>query len=134
MKQDVMNRIRPERCRQRLKLLSARPEILNQIQKQIHRAILARRSVLIHNRVNGYGSVNARHLMPRLIASKSLHDRNRAVLAIIRMPPPPEHAENLAGMKVINTASPGLFMVHGRLAKAQAVEFMAGNVAGNESG
>jgi hypothetical protein len=129
-----MRRIGPEIRRQSLKLLSAHSEILNQIQKQIYRPVLPGRPVLIDNRMHGHGDVNTRHFMPRLIASKGLHNRNRTMLTIIRMPPPPEHAEDLAGMKVVNTAPPGLFMVHGGLAKAQTVESVTGNVAGNEAG
>jgi hypothetical protein len=109
-------------------------QILNQIKKQIHRAVLACRPVLIHDRVDGDGSVNARQLMSILIASKGLNDRDGAVLTIIGIPAPPNHSENLAGTEVVYAASLPFVMVIGRRAEAQANEPRAWNISSDETG
>jgi hypothetical protein len=114
--------------------LSAVFQVLNQIQQQIHRAVLSGRSMLIHDRVDGDGSVNARQLMSGLIASKGLNDRDGAVLTIIGISAPPNHSENLAGTEVVYAASLPFVMVIGRRAKAQANEPRTGNIASDETG
>jgi hypothetical protein len=89
---------------------------------------------LVHDRVNGDGSVNARQLMPGLVVSKGLNDRDGAVLTIIGIPAPPNHAEDLAGTEVVHAASLPFVMVIGRGAETQAIELRAGNVPSNETG
>jgi hypothetical protein len=78
---------------------------------------------LVHDRVNGHGRVNARQFMPGLVVSKSLNDRDCAVLTIIGIPAPPNHAEDLAGTEVVHAASLPFFKVIGRRAETQAIEF-----------
>jgi hypothetical protein len=90
--------------------------------------------VLIHYRVNGHGSVNARQLMPGLVISKGLNDRDGAVLTIIGIPAPPNHAEDLAGTEVVHAVSLPFFMVIRWRAEAQAIQLRAGNVTSDESG
>jgi hypothetical protein len=109
-------------------------QILNQIKQQVHRAVLSSRPMLIHDGVNGHGGVNARQIMAGLIAPKGLHDGNSAVLPIIGKSSPPDDSEDLAGLKVVHAASPGLFMVYGGRAKAQPIKSAAGDIAGNKTG
>jgi hypothetical protein len=90
--------------------------------------------VLIHDRVNGHGSVNSRHIMPNLIESKGLNDRNGAVLTIIGIPAPPHHAKDLAGTEVVHAASLPFFMVIGWRAEAKPIEPGTGNVTSDETG
>ncbi len=128
-----MNRFGPIGGWQFLQLLSVVFQVLNQIKKQIHRAVLACRSVLIHDRVNSDGGVNAWQLVPGLIGFKGLHDRDGAVLTIIGIPSPPHHSEDLAWAEVVHAASLPFFMVIGRRPETQAVEPVARNVASDET-
>jgi phage repressor protein C with HTH and peptisase S24 domain len=107
---------------------------LNQIKKQIYRAVLPSRPVLIDDRVNGDGGVNARQLVSGLIGFKGLHDRDGAVLTIIGISAPPHHAEDLAWKEVVHAASLPFFMVIGRRAEAKAIEPGVGNVTSGETG
>jgi hypothetical protein len=134
VEKNVMNRFGPVGRWQFFQLLSAVFQILNQIKKQIHRAVLACRPVLIDDRVDGDGGVNSRQLMPGLIGFKGLHDRDGAVLTIIGIPSPPHHSEDLAGAEVIHAASLPFFMVIGWRPEAQGVEPVARNVASDETG
>jgi hypothetical protein len=109
-------------------------QVLNQIQQQIDRPVLTRRPVLIHDRVDGHRMVDAGQLVARLVAVERLHDCNGAVLAIIRASPPPQHRKHLAGMEVVHTVSLRLGVLNCRQTKAQTVESVARNVAGNETG
>ena len=124
-----MNRFGPVGRWQFLRVLPAVFQVLNQIKKEIHRPVLSCRSVLIHDGVNGDGGVDARQLIPGLIACKGLNDRDRAVLTIIGKPAPPHHAEDLAGTELVHAASLPLFMVIRRCAEAQAVKSGARNIA-----
>jgi hypothetical protein len=134
VEQDVMNHFGPIGWRQFFQLLSAVFQVLNQIKKQIHGAVLSGRPVLIDDRVNSHGGVNARQLVSRLIASEGLNDRDGAVLTIIGISPPPHHSEDLAGAEVVHAASIPFFMVVGRCPEAKAIELGAGNVASDETG
>ncbi len=128
-----MNGFGPVGRWQFLKVLSPVFQILDQIQKQIHRTILSRRPMLVHESVNGHGGMNARQLVPDLIASKGLHDRDGAVLAIIGLPAPPDHAEDLAGTEVEHAASLTLLMMKGGRAEAETIQSGAGDVASDET-
>jgi hypothetical protein len=129
-----MDRFRPVGRRQFLRVLSAMLQVLNQIQQQIHRAVLSGWPVLIHDRVNGDGIVNARQFMPGLVLLKRLNDCDGAVLTIIGISVPPNHAEDLAGTEVVHAAPLPFFMVIGRRTKTQANELRSGNVASDKTG
>jgi hypothetical protein len=49
------------------------------------------------------------------------------------MAAPPEHTEDLAGVKMVNAKPTWLFMLTGRITEAQEVEAGMGNVARNET-
>ena len=129
-----MNGFDPVGGRQSFRVLSALFEVVNQIQKHIHRSVLSRRPMLVHDGVNGDGGVNARQLVADLIGGKGLHDRDGAVLPIIGIPAPPDHAEDLAGPEVIHVVPLALFVVIRRGAEAQSIEPGAGNVTSDKTG
>ena len=129
-----MNRLGPIAGRQLLRLATALFQFLNQVEQRIHRAVLACRAVLIHDGMNGHRSLYARQFVTGLITAQGLDDGNRAMLAIIGMSSPPNHAEDLAGAEVVNGLPAPLFMMLDGLAQAQAIEPLAGNIAGGESG
>ncbi len=129
-----MNRFGPVGRWQFLKVLSTLFQVLNQIKQHIYRPVLSGRPMLIHDRVNGHGRVNARQLMPGLIASKGLHDGDDAVLTIFGIPSPPNDSEDLTWTEVVHTASLALFVLIRRRAKAQALKTGPGNVASDETG
>ena len=129
-----MNHFGPVGRWQFLRVLAAVFQVLNQIKKQVHRTVLSRRAVLIHDRVYGHRSMNARQFVSGLIAFKGLHDRNGAMLTIIGIPAPPDHAEDLAGTEVVHAAALPFFVVVGRHAEAKAVQPGARNVASDETG
>jgi hypothetical protein len=56
------------------------------------------------------------------------------MLTIIGMPTPPDDAEDLARKKVVDGASPPLFVLMGRYAEAEAIEPGAGHVVSDEPG
>jgi len=129
-----MNRFGPVGWRQPFRVLAAVFQVLNQIQKLIHRPVLSRRPMLIHDGVNGDGGANARQLVADLIGGKGLHDRDGAVLPIIGIPAPPDHSEYLARPEVIDVVPLALFMVIGRGAEAQSIEAGVGNITSDKTG
>ncbi len=128
-----MNGFGPIICRQFLDFLSPVFQVLNQIQKQIHRAILSRRPMLVNNGVNGHGGMNARQFVPNLIAFKGLHDRDSAVLTIVGLTAPPNYAEDLAGTKVVYASTLSFLMMDRRRPEAEPIESGAGNIASDET-
>ena len=90
--------------------------------------------MLIYDRMNGHGRVNAWQFVPALIVSQSLDNRDGTVLTILRIPPPPNDSKDLTGMEVENALSLALFVLIGRCTKAQALKAGVRNVSGNETG
>ena len=90
--------------------------------------------MLIYDRMNGHGRVNAWQVMPALIGSQGLDNRDGTVLAVYRKPPPPNNAKDLTGMEVVYALSFMLFVLIGRRAKAEALKAGVRNVSGNETG
>lgn len=90
--------------------------------------------MLIHDRVNGHGRMDARQLMPGMIVSKGLHDGDGAVLTIFGISSPPNDSEDLTWTEVVHTASLALFVLIRGRAKAQAIKTRPRNVASDETG
>jgi hypothetical protein len=90
--------------------------------------------VLIYDRMNGHGRVNAWQVMPALIGSQGLDNRDGTVLTIFWQPPPPNNAEDLTGVEVVYALSLMLIVLVGRRAKAQTLKAGVRNVSGNETG
>jgi len=90
--------------------------------------------MLIYDRMNGHGRVNAWQVMPALIFSQGLDNRDGTMLTIFRKPPPPNDSEDLTGMEVVYALPFVLFVLVGRRAKAQALKAGVRNVSGNETG
>jgi len=78
--------------------------------------------------------VNAWQVMPALIGSQSLDNRDGTVLTIFWKSPPPNNAEDLTGMEVVYALSLMLIVLVGRRAKAQTLKAGVRNVSGNETG
>jgi hypothetical protein len=134
MELDVAHRFGPIGRRQSLDVPPAQFQVVNQIEKQIHRPmLLSRRSRLIDNGVNGDRGIDARYLVADLIGAKRLNDSDGAVLAIRGMAAPPQNAKDLAGVEVINTAPSMLLVLMGGRTKAKAIKTGMGNMAGNET-
>ena len=109
---------------------TAQFQVLNQVEQHIHRAALTRRSVLIDDRVNRDGSIDARHLIAHLVHGKGLHNGDDAMLTIREAwRRHQEHTEDLAGVKMVNAQPSWLFVLTGRSTEAQEVEAGMGNVA-----
>ena len=109
-------------------------QLLNKVEQRIHRTVLSRRAVLIHDRVDGDCGFNARQLMTGLVTSQRFDDGDRAMLTIVRISPPPNDAEELARTEVVDDLPAPLFVVLDRLSHTQTIEPSAGNIAGGESG
>ena len=90
--------------------------------------------MLIDDRMNGHGRVYAWQVMPTLIASQRLDNRDGTVLTIFRKPPPPNYSKDLTGMEVVYALALMLFVLVGRRAKAEALKAGVRNVSGNETG
>ena len=90
--------------------------------------------MLIYDRMNGHGRVNAWQVMPALIGSQGFDNRDGTVLTICRKPPPPNNSKDLTGMEVVYALSLMLIVLVGRRAKAQALKAGVRNVSGNETG
>ena len=90
--------------------------------------------MLIYDRMNGHGRVDAWQVMPALIVSQGLDNRDGPVLTICRKPPPPNNSKDLTGMEVVYASSLVLFVLVGRRAKAQTLKAGVRNVSGNETG
>ncbi len=134
MKLDVAHRLNPVGRRQRLCFLPAHFQVLDQIQKQVHRPVLfSRWTMLINDRMNGDGGVDPRNFVTNLIGPEGLDDGDGAVLTIRRMAAPPKHAKDLGGVEMVHAPPPMLFMLMGGRSKAQPIETGAGNMAGNET-
>jgi hypothetical protein len=74
--------------------------------------------VLIHDRMNGHGWVNAWQVMPALIGSQGLDNCDGTVLTVCRKPSPPNNSKDLTGMEVVYAFALILFVLVGRRAKA----------------
>jgi hypothetical protein len=105
LEQNAMNRFGPVGRWQFLRVLPAVFQVFELNQEAGPPPVLSCRPVLIHDRMNGHGGMNARQVVPGLIASKGLDDRDGAMLTIIGIPAPPNHAEDLAGTEVVHAAS-----------------------------
>ena len=90
--------------------------------------------MLIYDRMNGHGRVNAWQVMPALIGSQGLDNRDGTVLTVCRKPPPPNNSKDLTGMEVVYALSLTLFVLVGRRAEAEALKAGVWNVSGNETG
>jgi hypothetical protein len=90
--------------------------------------------VLIYDRKNSHSRVNAWQVMPALIVSQGLDDRDGTVLTICRKPPPPNNSKDLTGVEVVYALSLVLFVLVGRRAKAEALKAGVRDVSGNETG
>jgi hypothetical protein len=90
--------------------------------------------MLIYDRMNGHGRVNAWQVMPALIGSQGLDNRDGAVLTIFWKPPPPNNAEDLTRVEVVYALSLMFIVLVGRRAKAEALNAGVRNVSGNETG
>jgi hypothetical protein len=84
--------------------------------------------------MNGHGRMNAWQVMPALIGSQGLDNRDGTVLTISRKPPPPNNSKDLTGMEVVYALSFMLFVLVGRRAEAKALEAGMRNISGNETG
>jgi hypothetical protein len=58
--------------------------------------------VLIYDRMNGHGRVDAWQVMPALIVSQGFDNRDGTVLTICGKPPPPNNSKDLTGMEVVH--------------------------------
>ena len=90
--------------------------------------------MLIYDRMNGHGRVNAWQVMPALIVWQGFDNRDGAVLTIFWKPPPPNNAEDLTGVEVVYALSLTFIVLVGRRAKAEALKAGVRNVSGNETG
>ena len=90
--------------------------------------------MLIYDRMNGHGRVNAWQVMPALIVSQGFDNRDGTVLTIFRKAPPPNNSKDLTGMEVVYALSLMFIVLVGRRAKAEALKAGVRNVSGNETG
>ena len=90
--------------------------------------------MLIYDRMNGHGRVNAWQVMPALVGSQGLDNCDGTVLTVCRKPPPPNNSKDLTGVEVVYALSLMLIVLVGRRAKAEALKAGVRNVSGNETG
>ena len=90
--------------------------------------------MLIYDRMNGHGRVNAWQVMPALIVPQGFDNRDGTVLTICRKPPPPDNSKDLTRMEVIYLLALMLLVLVGRRAKAQALKAGVRNISGDETG
>ena len=90
--------------------------------------------MLIYDRMNGHGRMNAWQVMSALMFSQRFDNRDGTVLTIFRKPPPPNNSKDLTGMEVVYALSLMLFVLVGRRAEAKALKTGVRNVSGNETG
>ncbi len=117
-----------------LQLLAAALQVFNKIKKTIDRAILACRPVLISDRMDGNRGMDTRQFVARLICRKCLNNCDRAMLTVISIPTPPNHAEDLAWAEVVHAAPIAPVVMKRGHPETKAVQPTMGNVARNESG
>ena len=90
--------------------------------------------MLIYDRMNGHGRVNAWQVMPALIGSQGLDNCDGTVLTVCRKPSPPNNSKDLTGMEVVYALSFMLIVLVGRRAEAKALKAGVRNVSRNETG
>jgi hypothetical protein len=90
--------------------------------------------VLIYDRMNGHGRVNAWQVMPALVGSQGLDNCDGTVLTVCRKPPPPNNSKDLTRVEVVYALSLMFIVLVGRRSKAEALKAGVRNVSGNETG
>ena len=103
------------------RILSAVFQVMNHVEKLINRAVLAAGTMLIHDGVYRHAGLDARKDMARLAKGQRFDNGERAMLAVLRIFPPPDHSEYLTRPEVVNGAPIPLLVVIHRITKAQAI-------------
>jgi hypothetical protein len=103
-------------------------QVFNKIQKHVHRACLAGRTMLVNDGVDGDLSPYVGQFPTLLFMVQRLNDGKRAMLAVLILPPPPDGREDLARTKMVNTGSGAIVLMKLRKPEAEAVESLPWNV------
>jgi hypothetical protein len=106
-------------------------DVLDEVQHVVNAALLPGWSVLIHENMDDCGGMNVRHEIFLPARPRRFEDCECAMLLITGVPSPPNNAEELAWMKLMNGAT-ALRVRTGRCPEAQGVNPHMRNRRGGE--